>query len=195
MNAVPKPQKTTPPSEPYFYGWTHTSAHIGMIVGATGRLSILLQPNFCVYRKYHNFLVKHIKLPMYPTVALTVFNSHIRQPFTAWQTDFILSLQVLDCLSMSLMAFSPNWPGGWSRLPPTAAARPPKGGSLDQPPGKFGEKSIKLIERQSSTWRDIIKLVCQAVKGCRICELKTVRATVGYIGSFMCFTKKLWYLR
>ena len=87
---------------------------------------------------------------MCPIGARSVFTTR-ETAFTAGQTNLIISLQVLDCLSMSLMDFSPNLPGGWSRLLPTAAARPPKGGSLDQPPGKFGSKSIKLISRPSST--------------------------------------------
>ena len=86
---------------------------------------------------------------MCPIGARSVFTSH-ETAFTAGQTNFMiesstgLSRDEFDGLLAKL---------AW-RLISTAApaaARPPKGGSLDQPPGKFGSKSIKLISRQSST--------------------------------------------
>ena len=86
---------------------------------------------------------------MCPIGARSVFTSH-ETAFTAAQTNFMiesstgLSRDEFDGLRAEL---------AWRLVETAALGRPRsgRGGSRDQPPGQFGEKSIKLIERQSCT--------------------------------------------
>ena len=125
---------------------------------------------------------QHIKLPMCPIVALTVFTSQIWQAFTAWQTNFIISLQVQDCLSMSLMDFSPNLPGGWSRLPPRPLRGRPRA-AVSTSRQASSARSPSNSSRDNPVLDSIIKLVCAAVKAVS-CEVKTDQAPRGHINIY-----------